>query len=67
MRCNFIGRSHQGIVEAGQAWEAASDRFGEADGCPGDRLPAPHSRTPPSHRARTPRVTDYPELLRKAA
>jgi redox-sensitive bicupin YhaK (pirin superfamily) len=38
---NFIGRSHQDIVEARQAWEAESDRFGRVEGYPGDRLPAP--------------------------
>lgn len=38
---NFIGRTHQDIAEARQAWEAASDRFGEVEGYPGDRLPAP--------------------------
>ncbi|MGW2225011.1 pirin family protein [Streptomyces formicae] len=38
---NFIGRSHEDIVEARQAWEAASDRFGEVEGYPGARLPAP--------------------------
>ncbi|MFE2088638.1 pirin family protein [Streptomyces sp. NPDC059460] len=38
---NFIGRSHQDIVEAREEWERASDRFGSVDGYPGDRLPAP--------------------------
>ncbi|MFE7359001.1 pirin family protein [Streptomyces sp. NPDC057543] len=38
---NFIGRSHQDIVEAREEWEQASDRFGSVDGYPGDRLPAP--------------------------
>ncbi|MFI1105144.1 pirin family protein [Streptomyces melanogenes] len=38
---NFIGRSHQDIVEAREAWEHSSDRFGSVDGYPGDRLPAP--------------------------
>ncbi|KIF04021.1 pirin [Streptomyces sp. RSD-27] len=38
---NFIGRSHQDIVEARDEWERASDRFGSVDGYPGDRLPAP--------------------------
>ncbi|MFH8368287.1 pirin family protein [Streptomyces sp. NPDC018031] len=38
---NFIGRSHQDIVEAREAWERSSDRFGSVDGYPGDRLPAP--------------------------
>ncbi|MFK8906588.1 pirin family protein [Streptomyces sp. YS-3] len=54
---NFIGRSHQDIVEARQAWEQSSDRFGSVDGYPGDRLPAPAlpnaviaPRKNPSHR-----------------
>ncbi|MEV7566099.1 pirin family protein [Streptomyces tanashiensis] len=38
---NFIGRSHEDIVEAREEWEKASDRFGEVEGYPGDRLPAP--------------------------
>ncbi|MFF0473464.1 pirin family protein [Streptomyces sp. NPDC004284] len=38
---NFIGRSHEDIVEAREEWEKASDRFGTVDGYPGDRLPAP--------------------------
>ncbi|MFF8374281.1 pirin family protein [Streptomyces lydicus] len=38
---NFIGRSHEDIVEARQAWENASDRFGSVDGYDGDALPAP--------------------------
>jgi redox-sensitive bicupin YhaK (pirin superfamily) len=38
---NFIGRSHEDIVEAREAWQNASDRFGGVDGYDGDRLPAP--------------------------
>ncbi|MFF9838709.1 pirin family protein [Streptomyces sp. NPDC013740] len=38
---NFIGRSHQDIVEAREDWERASDRFGSVEGYPGARLPAP--------------------------
>ncbi|MFJ6479703.1 MULTISPECIES: pirin family protein [unclassified Streptomyces] len=38
---NFIGRSHQDIVDARNEWERASDRFGTVDGYPGERLPAP--------------------------
>jgi hypothetical protein len=38
---NFIGRSHEDIVEAREAWQNASDRFGSVDGYAGDRLPAP--------------------------
>ncbi|KOG23903.1 MULTISPECIES: pirin family protein [Streptomyces] len=54
---NFIGRDHQDVVEARDAWERASDRFGAVDGYPGDRLPAPAlpnavitPRKNPSHR-----------------
>ncbi|MFH9726533.1 pirin family protein [Streptomyces sp. NPDC017254] len=38
---NFIGRDHADIVEAREAWERASERFGHVDGYPGARLPAP--------------------------
>ncbi|MFJ9908450.1 pirin family protein [Streptomyces sp. NPDC101152] len=38
---NFIGRSHDDIVKAREAWEASSDRFGVIEGFPGGRLPAP--------------------------
>ncbi|MFF3553939.1 pirin family protein [Streptomyces tsukubensis] len=38
---NFIGRSHQDIVEAREDWERASGRFGTVEGYPGERLPAP--------------------------
>ncbi|MBA2950516.1 pirin family protein [Streptomyces himalayensis] len=38
---NFIGRSHEDIVEAREAWQNASERFGKVDGYDGDRLPAP--------------------------
>ncbi|MBX7553875.1 pirin family protein [Streptomyces sp. tea 10] len=38
---NFIGRSHQDIVDAREAWEDASDRFGSVEGYDGHRLPAP--------------------------
>ncbi|MER7949598.1 pirin family protein [Streptomyces sp. NPDC096079] len=38
---NFIGRSHEDIVEARREWEEASERFGTVEGYPGDRLPAP--------------------------
>ncbi|MFI6724085.1 pirin family protein [Streptomyces atratus] len=37
---NFIGRSHEEIEEARQAWVEGS-RFGEVHGYDGDRLPAP--------------------------
>ncbi|AVH60601.1 MULTISPECIES: pirin family protein [Streptomyces] len=38
---NFIGRSHEDIVQAREAWQQASDRFGRVEGYDGDRLPAP--------------------------
>ncbi|WP_461071852.1 pirin family protein [Streptomyces pseudoechinosporeus] len=38
---NFIGRSHEDIVQARKDWEASSDRFGAVEGYPGHRLPAP--------------------------
>ncbi|MGH3734287.1 MAG: pirin family protein [Micromonosporaceae bacterium] len=38
---NFIGRTHDDVVQARQDWEASSDRFGVVEGYPGDRLPAP--------------------------
>jgi hypothetical protein len=43
---NFIGRSHEEIVAARDAWQAAidaagNDRFGMVPGYDGDPLPAP--------------------------
>ncbi|MET9393611.1 pirin family protein [Streptomyces sp. NPDC006624] len=38
---NFIGRSHEDIVRAREDWQVGSGRFGEVEGYPGDRLPAP--------------------------
>ncbi|MFH8490999.1 pirin family protein [Streptomyces longisporoflavus] len=38
---NFVGRSHEDIVEAREAWQNASDRFGHVDGYDGERIPAP--------------------------
>ncbi|GAA2742025.1 pirin family protein [Kitasatospora cinereorecta] len=38
---NFIGRTHQDIVEAREEWQRNSDRFGTVPGYPGNRLPAP--------------------------
>ncbi|WP_460775538.1 pirin family protein [Microbacterium sp. GXF7504] len=38
---NFVGRSHEEIVEAREAWEAASDRFGHVVGHGPERVPAP--------------------------
>ncbi|MFF3563554.1 pirin family protein [Streptomyces sp. NPDC002574] len=38
---NFIGRSHDDIVRAREAWQSESGRFGAVEGYPGERLPAP--------------------------
>lgn len=38
---NFIGRSHEDIVDARTEWEAAGERFGEVEGHNGQRIPAP--------------------------
>lgn len=38
---NFIGRTHEEIVEARNDWEAESERFGFVDGHDGVRIPAP--------------------------
>jgi redox-sensitive bicupin YhaK (pirin superfamily) len=38
---NFVGRSHEEIVQAREEWQDASDRFGEVVGYDGERLPAP--------------------------
>lgn len=38
---NFVARSHDDIVQAREEWEAGSERFGEVEGYPGRRLPAP--------------------------
>ncbi|MEO6605791.1 MAG: pirin family protein [Aeromicrobium sp.] len=38
---NFIGRTHEEIVEARNDWEAESERFGYVDGHDGVRIPAP--------------------------
>ena len=38
---NFVGRSHEEIVEAREAWEAQSDRFGRVIGHGPERVPAP--------------------------
>jgi redox-sensitive bicupin YhaK (pirin superfamily) len=40
---NFVGRSHEEIVEYRQQWQAHADRFGKVEGYEGavDRLPAP--------------------------
>ena len=38
---NFVGRSHEEIVEAREAWEAASARFGHVVGHGDERIPAP--------------------------
>ncbi|MGW6273399.1 pirin family protein [Streptomyces sp. NPDC055060] len=38
---NFVGRTHEDIVEAREAWQNASDRFGHVEGYDGERIPAP--------------------------
>ena len=40
---NFVGRTHEDIVEAREAWMAHSERFGEVEGYAGEvqHLPAP--------------------------
>ena len=38
---NFVGRSHEEIVEAREAWEAGSPRFGRVTGHGEERIPAP--------------------------
>ena len=38
---NFVGRSHEEIVEAREAWEARSDRFGHVIDHGDERIPAP--------------------------
>ena len=38
---NFIGRSHEEIVEMRSAWQNDSSRFGKMDSLPGEPIPAP--------------------------
>lgn len=38
---NFIGRTHEDIVQARRDWEAGSDRFGVVPGHDGETIPAP--------------------------
>ena len=38
---NFVGRSHEEIVAARDAWEAGADRFGHVIGHGAERIPAP--------------------------
>ncbi|MBD7958324.1 pirin family protein [Microbacterium sp. Sa4CUA7] len=38
---NFVGRSHEEIVEAREAWEADAPRFGHVVGHGSERVPAP--------------------------
>lgn len=38
---NFVGRSHEEIVEAREAWEAGADRFGRVIDHGDERIPAP--------------------------
>jgi redox-sensitive bicupin YhaK (pirin superfamily) len=42
---NFVGRSHEEIVEARDEWEARSARFGTVDGHGDVRVPAPRMPT----------------------
>ncbi|HSK56096.1 MAG TPA: pirin family protein [Jiangellales bacterium] len=52
---NFVGRSHDEIVQAREDWESG-DRFGTVVGYPGERLPAPPlPGTPLRPRPRVPR------------
>ncbi|MGW0122051.1 pirin family protein [Streptomyces sp. NPDC003327] len=52
---NFIARTDEEIRGARAEWERASDRFGEVEGYPGDRLPAPELPTTPLRARRNPR------------
>jgi hypothetical protein len=50
---NFVGRSHEEIVQARDEWEASSDRFGTVTGHGDVRVPAPpmpHVRLTPRRR-----------------
>ncbi|MFE9748583.1 pirin family protein [Saccharothrix saharensis] len=38
---NFVGRTHEEIVHYREQWQAGSERFGQVEGYPGHRLPAP--------------------------
>ena len=38
---NFVGRSHDEIVQYRQLWQEGDERFGTVNGYPGTRLPAP--------------------------
>jgi len=38
---NFVARSHEEVVEAREAWESGSDRFGHVVGHGDERIPAP--------------------------
>jgi len=38
---NFVGRTHEEIVEAWKDWESRSERFGTVEGHGGKRIPAP--------------------------
>jgi redox-sensitive bicupin YhaK (pirin superfamily)/predicted GNAT family acetyltransferase len=64
---NFIGRSHDDIVQAREDWQAGTDRFGTVEGYPGRRLPAPElpnavimPRRNPPPRTRTEATVDEP-------
>jgi redox-sensitive bicupin YhaK (pirin superfamily) len=51
---NFIGRSHEEIVQGRDAW-VSGDRFGSVEGYDGDPLPAPELPTVPLKPRRNPR------------
>jgi hypothetical protein len=38
---NFVGRSHEEVVDAREAWEAGASRFGHVVGHGQERVPAP--------------------------
>ncbi|BBY27255.1 pirin family protein [Mycolicibacterium sediminis] len=49
---NFVGRTHDEIVEFREEWHHRGERFGEVSGYPGGRLPAPplpNGRLRPRH------------------
>ncbi|MEW2263404.1 pirin family protein [Streptomyces sp. NPDC047853] len=70
---NFVGRTHEDVVRARQAWQEGSDRFGHVDGHGGERLPAPElpnatltpRRAPaPPQTSGGPGVVTTPEVVR---
>jgi hypothetical protein len=60
---NFVGRSHEDIVQAREAWQQDSERFGGVEGYEGDRLPAPalpNATLTPRRTRRPPPLRDTP-------